>query len=60
MGIMCSDVTSKGIVLFELGIADNGRSIYRISWYNGKKWGAVQYRSFNEAHATYKMLVDMG
>lgn len=60
MSIMCSDVTSNGVVAFDLGIKPNGRAIFRISWWNGIQWSRVCYRSFDEARQTYDMIRRMG
>lgn len=59
MSIMCSTVTKTGLVTFDLGIGPNGRSIYRVSWWNGVKWCAKVYRSFEAALKTYKMISQM-
>lgn len=59
MGIMCSVVTETGLVTFDLGVGPDGRAVYRISWWNGKKTGEAYYKSFKAAYKTYKLISEM-
>lgn len=59
MGIMCSIVKDTGLVTFDIGVGDNGRPVYRVSWFNGERWGYEEYRSFKTARATYKLVSRM-
>lgn len=56
MGVMCSAITGDRFVTFDLGIAPNGNTIYRISVWNGEKWSYAKYRSFEAARKTFKLL----
>ena len=59
MDIMCSAVTSRGIVTFDIGVGRNGRAIYRVTWWNGEKWAKAYYHTFTAARKTYKMIERM-
>ena len=59
MSIMCSTVKGDCVVILDLGVAKNGSPVYRVSWYNGKKWVAARYRCVDEAYTTYKMICRM-
>lgn len=59
MGIMSSVTCGKNIVTIDTGLDDAGRVIYQVSWFNGRKWKYVRYRRFNEARATYRMILEM-
>jgi hypothetical protein len=55
MGIMCSAVTEKGLVTFDIGVGRDGDPVYRVSVWNGKQWIYSRYRRFEPAHKTYVM-----
>lgn len=59
MGIMASANVNGNIVTVDTGIDELGRVIYQVSWFNGKKWKYVKYRRFNEARATFRMILEM-
>lgn len=59
MSILQSTVKTNDVVTLEFGRDKSGVPVYRISWYNGKQWGAAQYASAEEAMATYAMLKKM-
>ena len=59
MGIMASAVTTTGVVTFDIGVGNNGRALYRVTWWNGHKWAERYYRSFNAAYKTYTMISRM-
>lgn len=59
MGIMCSAVTTTGIVTFDIDVGPDGRALYRVTWWNGRKWAKTYYRSFKAALKTYKMVQRM-
>lgn len=59
MGIMCSTVTMTGIVTFDIGVGPDGRALYRVAWWNGRRWTKEYYRSFKAAHKTYNMISRM-
>lgn len=54
--VMISDVIEGKVMSLELGVGPNGRPVYRVSLFNGKKWAAARYHSFGSALATYKFL----
>lgn len=56
MSVMCSAVTEDKFVTFDLGIAPNGRSVYRISVWDGTKWSYAKYKSFTAARKTFRLL----
>lgn len=59
MSIMCSAVTKKDLVMFEIVPGRNGDPVYKISWYNGKKWSYARYRRFDDAHSTWRLISRM-
>ena len=58
MGTYDTFVLDGNVVTIELGLDERGRSVYRISWYNGHSWKHTYYRRNKEAWATYKMITD--
>lgn len=59
MSVMCSVVRDSNVVTFELVAGKNGDPIYRIAWYNGKKWMVARYRRFDDAYQTWKLVSQM-
>lgn len=59
MGTMCSVVTEKGFVTFDLDVGDNGRPVYIVSCWNGKKWSYSRYNNFKPARNTFKLVSKM-
>ena len=59
MGTMCSVVTGKGFVTFDIDVGPNGAPIYIVSCWNGREWQYSRYNNFKPAHATYKLVSRM-
>ncbi len=59
MAVMCSVVKNSNMVVFDLGMARNGDPVYKISWYNGKRWMSARYRNFDDAYQTWKLVSQM-
>ena len=59
MGIMDSTVCGNNVVTFDIGVSKRGDPVYRISWYNGHRWGAQRFEHFNEAYGVYKLICRM-
>lgn len=57
--IMCSAVGSRDVVTFDLGVNKRGDPVYRVSWYRDGKWACAHYKTFEAAHATWKMINKM-
>ena len=59
MEIMVSTVKNNNVLTLDMGIAEGGRAVYRIYWWNGIKTSIAYYRRFKEAVATFKMIEQM-
>lgn len=59
MSVMCSVAKDNDVVVFELGVAKNGDPVYKISWYNGKRWKTARYKNFDDAYHTWKLVSQM-
>lgn len=59
MAVMCSEVKNGNVVTFDIGIDKGGNPVYRICWYNGKRWKNAHYRLFEDAYQTWKLLSQM-
>ena len=59
MAIMCSVAKEKDVVTFEMVAGRNGDPVFKISWYNGKKWMTARYKDFVSASATWKLVSQM-
>ena len=59
MDIMISTVKDNNVLTLDVGIAENGRLVYRVYWWNGKKTCVTYYRRSKEAIETFKMIEQM-
>ena len=59
MSVMCSVAKAKDVVVFILDIAENGDPLFKISWYKGKKWETAEFRHFEDAYQTWKLVSNM-
>ena len=59
MAIMLSTAKGNNVLTLDMGIRPDGRAMYRICWWNGKKWSIVRYGRIKEAYATFKMMEQM-
>lgn len=59
MGTMCSVVTEKGFVTFDIDVGSDGRPIYIVSCWDGVKWQYSRYRKFKPARNTFKLVSRM-
>ena len=59
MSVMCTVVENNNVVAFELVAGRNGDPMFKISWYNGKRWKTARYSNFDDAYQTWKLLKAM-
>lgn len=59
MGIMDTTVKGVNVITFDLGVSKAGNAVFRISWFNGKRWSYLRYNHFEEAYTTYKTIIEM-
>lgn len=55
-GIMLSDVIGDCLLTLDIGTRPNGKPIYKVSVFDGKKWDSTQYNTFKTALKTYKFI----
>lgn len=59
MSVMCSVAKENNVVTFEMVAGKDGNPIFRIAWYNGKRWMTARYRHFDDAYQTWKLVSNM-
>lgn len=60
MGVLLTDVKDKSVITLDFGVSERGDPVYRISWYNGHRWGVTpRFESFEQTYAIYKLLLRM-
>ena len=59
MEVVDTFVANNNVVTMELGLDMRGNTMYRVAWFNGRKWQHGYYRRQKDAWTTFRMIMGM-